>query len=193
MLLTGYRSYGSLICPIRLNRISSKMWQCSYSIWMPYLDVNEIHSKNGKMGTTTQEYCALFWTNPGINNPHKTASVRPLASHLTNYSSKINDVVGTVGEAMKSSKVTFLNGLMYMVVPVLAGQLCVTRNYISSELTKDATYKTSYERLMRERERERERESGNSMVSTRLEDEYDIYIHIVKIDVMLSKAYQDRY
>ena len=97
--------------------------------------------------------------------PHKTTSVRPLISHITNHPE----------EAKKNSLAMFSHGFLHMDTPVLTKQQRLI--YISSVQTLDAVKRTYQERW--QIGMDVERVSRESVLSTQLDDYYRICINNV--------------
>ena len=76
LLSIRYRSYGSLIYPIKSMWFLPNCPCANAIIWIHHMDANNTHREKTQM-RTTQECHELFWTNLG-NNSHlnKTSATR---------------------------------------------------------------------------------------------------------------------
>ena len=91
-------------------------------VWMHHLDTDETHGEKArwKLHKNATSYFEQTF--------HKTATLQPLTSHLTNHRSKMNKIFCIIK--------TFFDGLLYMDRPELTVPQRLT--YISSLQTQDA-------------------------------------------------------
>ena len=130
LLLTSQLPQGSLISQIKSNGNSFNLSPCQY-----YCVV--AHDEKAKWELHTDATCCFEQI---LEDAHfKTASVRPLTSHLTNHPRKARKTCwNTAGELRKDSKAIFTDGLRHIDTSVLDQQKLT---FVSSGKTLCVVYR----------------------------------------------------